>query len=57
MIDVTAENISEYSINDVVMPMPGHCVRMPENSDLKAMYEELLRKDGITMDNFAKMAS
>ena len=53
VIDVTEENIAEYSIEDVVMPMVGNNIRMPRNADIAAIYQELLRKDGITMTNFA----
>ena len=53
VIDVTEENISEYSIEDVVMPLVGNNIRMPRNAEIAAIYHELLRKDGITMTNFA----
>ena len=53
VIDVTEENIAEYTIEDVVMPMVGNNIRMPRNADIAAIYQELLRKDGITMTNFA----
>ena len=53
VIDVTEENITDYTIEDVVMPMVGSNIRMPRNADIAAIYHELLRKDGITMTNFA----
>lgn len=42
MIEVTEANIAEYTIEDVVMPMVGHSVRMPPNSDLATIYADLL---------------
>jgi len=57
VIDVTEENLAEYAIEDVVMPMVGNQVRMPRNPELAQLYHELLLKDGITMDHFTKMAS
>lgn len=53
VIDVTEENIGEYTIEDVVMPMVGHDVRMPKNEELLRIIHDLLTKDGITMTNFA----
>ena len=53
VIDVTEDNITDYTIEDVVMPMVGSNIRMPRNADIAAIYHELLRKDGITMTNFA----
>ena len=44
---MTESNIDSYTIEDVIMPMPGHNIRMPGNEDLKSIYEEILKKDGI----------
>jgi len=49
---VTEENISHYTIFDVVMPMVGKSIRLPENPELKELYEEYLKKDGITIEMF-----
>ncbi|WAR25409.1 PUS7-like protein [Mya arenaria] len=43
---VTAENIAEYSIYDVVLPTPGHFSVYPDN-DIKSLYKELMEKDGL----------
>jgi tRNA pseudouridine13 synthase len=32
---ITAENIDKFSIEDVVLPLPGHSVLYPENSSKK----------------------
>ena len=57
VIDVTEENIGKYTIEDVVMPMVGHNVNLPKNVELAKIITDLLLKDGITMTNFAQMAS
>lgn len=57
VIDVTEQNISQYTIQDVVMPMVGNNVKMPKNEELTKIISDLLIKDGITMENFAKLAS
>ncbi|KAJ8576920.1 hypothetical protein ON010_g2285 [Phytophthora cinnamomi] len=43
---VTAENLSQYSICDVVLPLPGYSITYPENA-LKQRYEEILKADGV----------
>jgi len=43
---ITSDNIDQYTIYDVVLPMPGHDIIYP-NNDIKDYYEELLKKDGI----------
>ena len=42
VIDVTEANIGDYTIDDVVMPMVGHQVRIPTNADLAKIYADLL---------------
>ena len=39
------------------MPMVGHNVKMPKNTELVQIISELMAKDGISMSDFAKMAS
>ena len=56
VIDVTEENIGEFTIHDVVMPMVGSSIRLPKNAELAAIFNELLSKDGLTMQNFAQMS-
>jgi len=53
---VTEENIDNYSIEDVVMPLFGKSVRLPPNKDLKALYDQYLDKDGITIAMFESKA-
>ncbi|ETK90696.1 hypothetical protein L915_05584 [Phytophthora nicotianae] len=43
---VTGENVSQYSIYDVVLPLPGYSVKYPENA-LKQRYEEIMKADGV----------
>jgi len=57
VIDVTEENIGEFTIKDVVMPMVGNSVRLPKNAELASIITKLLEKDGLTMTNFAQMAA
>lgn len=48
---ITEENQHQYSIYDVVLPLPGHSVICPEN-ETKNWYEELLEKDWLSMKEF-----
>ena len=43
VIVVTEANLADYAIEDVVMPMVGHSIRMPPNADLAAIYADLLQ--------------
>jgi tRNA pseudouridine13 synthase len=49
---VTEENIDQFSITDVVMPMIGKSVRLPENQELKELFEQYMKEDDITMEMF-----
>jgi len=44
VIVVTEANLADYAIEDVVMPMVGHSIRMPPNADLAAIYADLLQQ-------------
>ncbi|KAJ2874986.1 multisubstrate pseudouridine synthase 7, partial [Coemansia asiatica] len=49
---VTADNAHEYSIYDVVLPLPGWAVKYPGHQ-VKAVYQETMQRDGLcpeTMD-------
>ncbi|KAJ0407619.1 hypothetical protein P43SY_010160 [Pythium insidiosum] len=46
VIVVTEENRSAFTIYDVVLPLPGYDIKLPEN-DLKDRYEEILQRDGV----------
>lgn len=47
---ITAENINNYTIHDVVMPLPGYDIMYPEN-EAHTWYREMLEKDGLSIDN------
>lgn len=57
VVDVTSENLHEFTLNDIVMPMVGYETRMPENQDLQMIILEIMAKDGITIDHFNKISS
>ena len=48
---VKAEDVSKYNIRNVVLPLPGSSVKLPNNA-MKEFYEELLAKDGLTLKSF-----
>lgn len=52
-MDVTSENIDQFSIEDVVCPMVGHNIRLPKNDDLRKIIEDIMAEDGITMASIA----
>ncbi|KAJ2804980.1 multisubstrate pseudouridine synthase 7, partial [Coemansia helicoidea] len=45
---VTAENAGQYTIYDVVLPLPGWSVKYPANA-VNAVYAELMAKDGLSV--------
>ena len=49
---ITEDNINDFTIFDVVMPLVGKSIRFPENEELKRLYDEYLEKDEITMKMF-----
>ncbi|XP_042905164.1 pseudouridylate synthase 7 homolog [Parasteatoda tepidariorum] len=48
---VTDQDIGNANITDVLLPLPGHSVTLPNNETGK-WYEEALREDGMSFDNF-----
>ena len=42
VVDVTEENIGEFGIGDVVMPLVGNSIRLPKNAELASIITELL---------------
>lgn len=48
LIVVTEENKGDYSLTDIVMPIPGYKVSYPKNEALKQVYIDLLNADGLT---------
>jgi tRNA pseudouridine13 synthase len=53
VIEITLENIDHYSINDVVLPMPGYAIQYPKNH-LKQLYEKILQNDGVDFEKLLK---
>ena len=47
----TEEDMSQYSIFDIILPLPGHIIRLPSNS-IGAYYSKLLEKDGLALQDF-----
>lgn len=47
---VTSANKNEFSIQDVVLPLPGYDVQLPANG-AKEEYERVLAKEGVAMEN------
>jgi tRNA pseudouridine13 synthase len=50
---LTAEDLDNYSIFDVIMPLPGIDVAFPGGS-LGERYKEFLRADGLDPNNFVR---
>jgi tRNA pseudouridine13 synthase len=52
---LTAEDITskKYTIQDVILPLPGHDVILPSN-DIGSYFLDLLTKDGLSLEFFAK---
>lgn len=46
---VTEENLSKYTIYDVVMPLPGYDIEYP-NNEVKTWYKELLEEYGLSLE-------
>lgn len=50
---LTEEDANQYSIFDVIMPLPGRDVAYPGGT-LGERYREFLRLDGLDPDNFIR---
>lgn len=50
---ISEENLSKYTIFDVVYPLPGCDVRYPDN-EIGKWYIDLLAKDDLTSEKFLK---
>lgn len=48
VITLTDANVHEYTIDDVVLPLPGHSVLYPTHA-IGAAYQKLLTTDGVDM--------
>lgn len=49
---MTAENINEFTLAEVVLPMIGYETRLPKNEDLQQIFKETMMQEGITLDHF-----
>ena len=52
MIEVTQENIGNYTLEDVIFPVIGSKVKLPSNPDMRAIIEEIMAKDNMTIAKF-----
>ena len=48
----TVENVDEFTINDVLIPIPGTKVKYPDN-EVKTWFEECLAEDSMNLDSFS----
>lgn len=42
MVDVTEENIKDFTIEDVVLPVVGHEVRLPVNPEMQKIQVDIM---------------
>ncbi|CAI5734785.1 unnamed protein product [Hyaloperonospora brassicae] len=49
IVELTANNVDQYSIEDVVLPLPGHAIKYPTN-EIGAAYRKMLTTDGIDLN-------
>jgi tRNA pseudouridine13 synthase len=49
VMELTEANVAQYSIEDVVLPLPGHAVKYPTNG-VGAAYRKMLTTDGIDLN-------
>jgi len=52
VVDVTEENISQFTIDDVVLPVVGHEVRLPVHAEMQQIIVDIMAQDSITMQTF-----
>ena len=57
VVDITEQNIHEFSLFEVVMPMIGHEIRLPANKDLQEIFSEIMAADGIKMSHFTNQST
>jgi tRNA pseudouridine13 synthase len=53
IVTLTESNVNDYSIFDVVMPLPGTDVAYP-GGELGERYRNFLQMDGLDPDNFVR---
>ena len=49
LVEVTEENISKYTLKDVILPLVGFKVRFPKNEEMCVIMFDIMQKDGITI--------
>ncbi|KAF4315196.1 hypothetical protein BBO99_00009548 [Phytophthora kernoviae] len=49
VMSLTEENVDQYLIDDVVLPLPGHAVEYPAN-EVGAAYRKMITTDGIDLN-------
>ncbi|KAG7379704.1 hypothetical protein PHYPSEUDO_008270 [Phytophthora pseudosyringae] len=49
VMELTEANVDQYSIEDVVLPLPGHAIKYPGN-EVAAAYRKMLTTDGIDLN-------
>ena len=47
IVIVTESNLSQFTLLDILMPVPGWRVKYPENESLKQIYDDILKADGL----------
>ena len=52
LVEVTEENISKYTLKDVILPLVGFKVRFPKNEEMCVIMFDIMQKDGITIQKF-----
>ncbi|KZT62906.1 pseudouridine synthase [Calocera cornea HHB12733] len=50
---LTEDDVPNYTIFDVIMPLPGFNVQMP-GGEFGELYKQFLEADGLTMESFSK---
>ncbi|XP_064605575.1 pseudouridylate synthase 7 homolog [Liolophura sinensis] len=48
---MTDDNVENYGIGDVVLPLPGYDVTLPEN-EVAEWYKQMLQDDGLSLEQF-----
>ncbi|KUF93156.1 hypothetical protein AM588_10003999 [Phytophthora nicotianae] len=49
VMELTETNVDQYSIEDVVLPLPGHAIKYPTN-EVGVAYRKMLTTDGIDLN-------
>lgn len=51
---LTEEDLPNYTIFDVLIPIQGTEIRLPENTRIREFYDQILKEEGIDSDFFLK---